>query len=152
MTAQKRRPRVEPQLQTDSRPQVQVPEDLGKLILRDAELVRRLGWAKFVLGRRGKGDLTDMRHVQHPARRLLRRYATRGVPARLSTPAWTTTEVETALQRGPHQSCHKHADFLFDEFSDMINLNYWLVLPYSVARTLPNLHISPPGVVWWTNV
>lgn len=42
----------------DIRPDVQVPDDLGKSIDRDTELVREQGWLKFVAGRRGRGDMT----------------------------------------------------------------------------------------------
>ena len=51
----------------DIRPDVEVPEDLGKLIRRDADLVRLMGWEALVRQRQGRGDMTDMRSFQHPA-------------------------------------------------------------------------------------
>ena len=51
------------------------------------------------------------------------------------------------ITRGPHKSCHEHITFLHEEFINMINKQQWIVLPYSVAKTLPGLRLSPPGVV-----
>jgi len=67
----------------DTRPTVEFYAELGELIERDAKLVEDLGWDKFVRGRRGVGDLTEMENVQHPARRLLRRYKFSDVPVKL---------------------------------------------------------------------
>ena len=131
----------------DIRPDVEVPEDLGKLIRRDAELVKSMGWEALVRQRRGRGDMTDMRGFQHPAKRLLRLYGRRGVPVKLRDKAWTRKQIEEAIRRGPHGSCAAHREFLHGEFANMINLNQWLVLPYSVVKHLKNLHVSPPGVV-----
>ena len=61
----------------DIRPDVEVPEDLGKLIQRDADLVKSMGWEALVRQRRGRGDMTDMRSFQHTAKRLLRLYGRR---------------------------------------------------------------------------
>ena len=71
----------------DIRPDVEVPEDLGKLIRRDADLVRLMGWEALVRQRQGRGDMTDMRSFQHPAKRLLRLYGRRGVPFKLKNKA-----------------------------------------------------------------
>ena len=59
--------------------------ELGKLIDQDVELVKELGWKGFVKRRRGRGDLTEMIGVNHPARNLLRGYAMRGVPVKMNT-------------------------------------------------------------------
>ena len=45
-------------------------DKLGKYIARDAKLVARMGWEAFINGRRGRGDLTNLEKVHHPARRL----------------------------------------------------------------------------------
>jgi hypothetical protein len=46
-----------------------------------------------------------------------------------------------------HRSTLEFRDFLRNEFADMIEAGQWLALPYSVVRHLPNLWISPTGVV-----
>ena len=126
---------------------MEVPDDLGTLIRRDVELVGRLGWEEFVKERRGRGDLTEMNGVHHPARKLLRGYALRGVPVQMHTERWDIKRLDEAVQRGPHQSAKIKASFLNEEFIDMIHKSQWVILPYSVASKLKNLHISPPGVV-----
>ena len=97
---------------TDEQPRVEVPDELGKLIARDMALVERDGWEAFVKERRGRGDLTDMRNVDHPARHLLRRYQSRGVPVVLHHDNWNSCQIESALARGPHASANLHQEFL----------------------------------------
>jgi hypothetical protein len=41
----------------------------------------------------------------------------------------------------------EYIDFLHEEFIDMINKQQWIILPYSEAKELPGLRLSPPGVV-----
>ena len=93
------------------------------------------------------GDFTSLTNVLHPARRLLHFYKHRGAPVKFSTPPWTRHQVQRALRRGPHKSCHEHLDFLHEEFIDMINKGQWIILPYSAVQQLPGLRVSPPGVV-----
>ena len=71
------------QKRVDTRPSAEVPAELGELIDRDIRLVQEMGWEEFVKSRRGRGDLTEMIEVEHPARRILRRYAHRGVPVQM---------------------------------------------------------------------
>lgn len=120
---------------------------LGKCVTRDAHLVRRLGWEKFVRERRGKGDLTNMDDVKHPAKAILRHLSRLGAPAVMADKPWTPTKLRQALHRGPHKSCHDHHDFLAEEFADFVEKGHWVVLPFDVAEHLPGLCLSPPGVV-----
>ena len=69
------------------------------------------------------------------------------VPVRLTSKPWSQRRLHQAIQRGPHPSCQPFQDFLNEEFIDMINKGQWVILPYSVARHLPGLRLSPPGVV-----
>ena len=85
--------------------------------------------------------------VEDPARRMLRRYAMKGVPVKMHTKDWDAKKLDEAVARGPHQSAKLEADFLSTEFVDMINKSQWIILPYSVAKKLKHLHISLPGVV-----
>jgi hypothetical protein len=110
-------------------------------------LLKQLGWTDFVKGRRKRGDLADVSTLPHPASRLLKHYKTHGAPVKFSTGAWSKYTLENALERGPHRSCMEYIDFLHEEFIDMINKQQWIILPYSEAKELPGLRLSPPGVV-----
>ena len=138
---------VQQQSTKDTRPKVEVPVELGELIKRDMALVERDGWDKFVRERRGRGDLAEVKELDHPARRLLRRYQTRGVPVVMHDGNWTSKQIKHALDRGPHMSAFLNKDFLCEEFIEMINSKQWVILPQSVASKLNTLRISPPGVV-----
>ena len=78
---------------------------------------------------------------------MLKQYKTHSVPVKLKTPPWSRQRLQSVLDRGPHQSCFEHINFLREEFVDMINKDQWIVLPFSVAKLLPNLRLSPPGVI-----
>ena len=65
----------------------------------------------------------------------------------MSTQPWTTSQLDAAVHRGPHQSSHQYSDFLRDELADMVDRATWLVLPYALLRHFPNLRVSPMGVV-----
>jgi hypothetical protein len=120
---------------------------LGEYIKRDTKLFDSLGWEAMVTQRRGQGDLTNMHQVRHPAKRLLQHLASKGAPAVMQTPNWTPARLAQAVRRGPHKSCRDQEPFLSSEFSDFVEKSQWIVLPLSVAKTLPGLRLSPPGVV-----
>ena len=120
-------------------------EELGKCVARDAKLVTQLGWEGFVRHHRPRGDLTDLRNVDHTAKHILKQYRDRGVPVRLLTGPWTTEQLEAALARGAHPSCDKALEFLCEEFVDMVNKGQFVVLPAEIAKRLPGLRVSPMG-------
>lgn len=120
--------------------------NLSKYVLRDSNLLTELGWEQVVRSRRQRGDFGHLR-IPHPAQRFLRYLRARGVPVVLTTKPWDDERVHAAALRGPHKSARDHRAFLHTEMADMINKNQWIVLPYSQARELPNLRISPIGVV-----
>ena len=84
--------------------------------------------------------------MDHPSQRLLRQYKYCGAPVVLMTGEWTEGERLAALKRGPHKSATKHAPFIRKEFASMVEKGQWTVLPYSVAKRLPGIRLSPPGV------
>ena len=105
-------------------------------------------WENFIKIRRRGGDISDLSNIErHPARRLLSHYKNRGVPIKLSTPAWDRSKLKAALARGAHQSCNSHLDFLSEEFVDVINKGQWVVLPAAMTMELEGIRFSPPGVV-----
>jgi hypothetical protein len=55
--------------------------------------------------------------------------------------------MQLAVLRGSHKSANDHRVFLHTEMADMIKKGQWLVQPYHLAQTLPNLRNSPIGIV-----
>ena len=96
--------------------------------------------------RRGRGDFASLEDLKHPAWHLLRQYKHHGASVVLMSGSWTEGERQAALKRGPHRSATEHTLFLREEFASMVEKGKWLVLPYSVAKGLPGLMLSPPGV------
>ena len=122
-----------------------LPKDLGECVHKDVELLRRVGWQRFVKARRNGGDLSDLSNVDnHPARPLLNHYRHRGVPVKSPSPKWSRTRLQAALTRGAHKSCNDHIDFLNEEFVDMIQKGQWVILPATMAMELKWLRLSPP--------
>jgi hypothetical protein len=127
-------------------PAPELPSELGKYISRDVALLSKLGWKKFVQQRRRRGDFASL-NIQHPAKRLLKHIKTHGAPVQLSSKPWSQPKLAKAIRRGPHRSCQEYINFLEEEFIDMIKKEQWIILPYSTAKSLPGLRLSPPGVV-----
>ena len=120
--------------------------DLGEYIVRDASLVRSLGWSEFVKQRRQRSDFSNL-NIKQPAKRLLKHYKHHGASIKFSTPPWPSKKLHEAISWGPHRSSNAHLEFLESEFADMINKGQWTILPYSLAKTLPGLRLSSPGVI-----
>ena len=57
----------------------------------------------------------------------------------LASESWTEGERQAALKQGPHRSATEHTLFLREEFASMIEKGKWVVLPYLVAKGLPDL-------------
>lgn len=114
---------------------------------RDQSLLLHTSFDNFVRERRGTSNLNHLSNLKHPAIPLLRYLATHGFPVQVTTPHWTTSQRDAAVQRGPHKSSLQHIDFLRDELADMVDKATWLVLPYNFVRHFPNLRVSPMGVV-----
>ena len=153
-TTKKRQPKWMKTLEQDTkRPtripwpqQVKLPDNISKYAVRDAEELTRLGWTEFVRQRWGRGDFDSMSEVEHLERRLLRQYKHRGAPVMMMTGEWMEGECLAALKRGLQKSSTEHAPFLCKEFALMVETGQWTVLPHSVAKRLPGLRLSPPGV------
>ena len=50
------------------------------------------------------------------------------------------------VEKGNAPVRKKNTPFLREEFASMVENRQWVVLPYSVAKGLPGLRLSPPGV------
>jgi hypothetical protein len=125
--------------------------ELGKLAIRSARRLVRLGWASFHrqhFHHTYKSLSSNIATIPHPAAPLLARLARHGVPALSEAPPWTIQQQDAAMRRGPHPSAvHTYAPFLLEDFYDYVKMGYWLVLPYHALRGHPRLKIAPAGVV-----
>jgi hypothetical protein len=127
--------------------------NLGTYIDRDVQLLEQLGWEKFVQVRRGASDLsTTVDKIRHPARSTLRNLRRRGARAPMAMAPWSDDQLAATIARGPHKSAFEHIQFLGEELAEFVLKGQWVVLPYSVVRSLPShiqrqLRISPVGVV-----
>jgi hypothetical protein len=127
------------------------PGELGKLARQFARTLKQLGWTKFY-GQHQPRHYTSLHpslhRLNHPAARLLHRLATHGVPAPSSEPPWSTQQKDAAAYRGPHPSASRvFSAFLLEDMFEMVNMGFWLVLPYSAIRHHSQLKIAPAGVV-----
>jgi hypothetical protein len=111
-------------------------------------LVQAGSLSVFLRDRRGRSNLTALDGTPpHPATPLIRHHSHTGFPVRLTTPPWSMAQRDAAVARGPHTSAYSYRDFLRQELAEMVDRATWIVLPYSALRHLPNLRVSPMGVV-----
>ena len=122
---------------------------LGKSACTSAQEFTRLGsWEAFVSSLRVTTDISpDVRHLPHKAGRLLDHLRRRGAPVPLRTPPWTDQHLRRAIHRGPHKSARDQVEFVCREILEFCEQGFWAVLPLATALTVPNLRISPLGVV-----
>lgn len=122
---------------------------LGKYARRDARLLRRLGWEKFIRYLQHSSDLTTNLHqVPHAATPYLARLSKCGVLAPSMSPSWTHNHCVNVFKRGPHVSASKlYRDFLHQDMVDYVNKKFWCVLPFSAVKHYPHLKLAPCGVV-----
>jgi hypothetical protein len=123
-------------------------DNLGKSALSSALLLDSgLFFQDLCVRHRGKSCLANPTLLPHPAAPILAALRSTGAPANLSSTQWTEARRDAAAKRGPHKGTHEHIEFLQTEFFNMIQAAQWLVLPYRSVRHLPNLWLSPTGVV-----
>ncbi|MFN9982612.1 MAG: hypothetical protein ACK53Y_21975, partial [bacterium] len=72
-----------------SHPPTYSASELGKLSLRSARQLARLGWARFHKTISHSSINPHIATISHPAARLLHTLATHGIPAPSSSPPWT---------------------------------------------------------------
>jgi hypothetical protein len=110
-------------------------------------LFEGLSFVELCVRHRGASCLADPSSLPHDAVPILQQLLTTGAPVLQTSPSWTFEELDAAVRRGAHRSTIDHRDFLREEFADMTAAGQWLVLPYSAVRHLPNLRLSPTGIV-----
>jgi hypothetical protein len=124
------------------------PDNLGKSALSSALLLDSgVSFEDLCVRHRGDSCLANTTLLPHSAAPILAALRSTGAPANLSSDQWTEAQRDAAAQRGPHKGTNEHIEFMHTEFFDMISAGQWLVLPYRTVRQLPNLRLSPTGVV-----
>lgn len=124
-------------------------DELGKSIHASVTLMEASNsFEDFVRSSQGPSDLhEDVEHLDHPAAHLLAQYKEQGVPFETTTEQWSQERLSQALERGCHQSANLYKDFVRAEFVDFVDKKFWIVLPASSLEDLPDLRLSPLGVV-----
>lgn len=138
-----------PKLSRDTFYQSYYPSySLGKHIDLSSRTIQQHGFLATVRRFRTSTDFApNVQTLPHPAASLLEYLRRFGAPSKMATPHWSLEAKDQAMNRGPHQSAHLHHDFLKEEMLDMVERGQWMVLPYHLVRHIPNLRISPMGVV-----
>eukprot|EP00536_Pseudo-nitzschia_multiseries_P002081 jgi/Psemu1/4840/gm1.4840_g len=105
-------------------------------------------WGEFIRTIRGRGDIhPNVDAIPNPAGPLLAHFGLEGTPASMHDPPWNTARIAGALARGLHQSSRQGIDFLREEYADVMDKQQWTALPASLILDLPNLRLSPLGLV-----
>jgi len=68
-------------------------------------------------------------------------------PSLYTWPCWSCLCQDAAMAWGSHQSAHLHLPFLEQEMLTMVCKGQWMVLPYKAVVDLPNLCLSPLGLI-----
>lgn len=124
--------------------------ELGKLVLEHASTILRIGWHRFFRSIRHRNCLhpnfTKWKG-HHPNAQLLQLIC-HGAPCLNASLSWSLSCKDTSVTWGSHLSAKMiHADFLQDEMLDMVQRGYWTVVPFKAICHLPQLKISPAGVI-----
>ena len=121
---------------------------LGKLACTFASVARSRGWKQLIRETRGPSNMAEtVGSLDHKASRLLQHLRRRGAAVPLLTRSWTAAQFDEAVNWGAHQSAHGERELVCQEIMEFGEQGYWIVVPYSEARTWQNLRISPLGVV-----
>lgn len=123
-------------------------DKLGTLVTGLVEQYRAApSWEAFVKQVQGPSYLAEsIETLKHPAAGLLKEIRDNGVSVPLDTTPWTPAYRDKCVAYGAHQSATLHKEFLREEMADCIEKGFWVVLPYDIARELPNAAYSPMGV------
>jgi hypothetical protein len=135
---------------TDPFTEIGRSHELGKLIEKSLnKLSESASFAEFVREARGRACLSSkVESLPHPAAiELLVSLRNDGAPVEFTTAEWSKEMIQNAMDRGSHQSADQYLGFVEEEMTDFIQKGFWLVLPLSAVQHLPNLRISPLGVV-----
>jgi hypothetical protein len=118
------------------------PGELGKWAMSQAQLLAKLG-----------STTTTLCAPEHPF--LPTSCSTIPTPTGLywgpkflATLPWPITVLDQVYEREAHVLASKHhAQFLIEDMFDYVQMGYWAVLSYQAVRHIPELRLSPSGVV-----
>ena len=65
----------------------------------------------------------------------------------MDDPPWTAERIKSCVEWGPHPLANLHRDFLHDEYADIIEAGFWVVLPLDQVQALnKDLWLSPMAI------
>jgi len=88
---------------------------------------------------------SQLDNLQHPAADLLKQMRDEGVPVPMDTSSWTPKHKDDCVAYGCHKSAGMHKEFIREAMADFIEKGFWVVLPCSIAKDLPDSAYSPLG-------
>ena len=113
----------------------------------NAEFLATHGWHKLAKSRQGRSEFSEqVKDLPHDAAAYLNYLRRCGAPVMMSGAPHTPKELQAAVDRGPHPSATKEAEFLFEE-EKMCKQRHTMVLPFLIVKRLRRVRVSPPGVV-----
>ena len=106
-------------------------------------------WEAFAKLQHGRSRLSSaIADIDHPAKAMLLDMRNNGVPVNLAPGSQPSSKtIEEQVTRGPHRSATSNSAFVRDEFANFADSGFFAILPYSVAKTLPNFRPSPTGSI-----
>ena len=124
-------------------------DHLGKLVSSSVVLFHNsASWTDYVHSTHGEPWISSaVSDLDHPAAPLLQHLCQHGAPAQMTGAPWSPKSLQSCLQWGPHKSALEHSYFVREEMADFCDKGFWTVLPYALIKNLPNLQVSPLGVV-----
>ena len=126
-------------------------DDLGKSALENIQLLIKDGltFQELCHHRRGPTFLQarNSKNHHHPAQCLIQWLRSSGAPVLLSSRPWSLDELQQALRHGSHVSARHYSQFLRSEMATMAQQGFWVILPASIALSLPGVRFAPIGVV-----
>ena len=124
------------------------PDALQAMADENARLLSRVGWRSLAKRRRGRSALSDdIGNLPHEAAGYLDYLRQLGAPVHSSAPPKSPSDLQEAVDRGPHPSAVDHQEFLWEESLEMCKRRHTMVLPFSAVKHLRGVQVSPPGVV-----
>jgi len=123
---------------------------LGKIVTRSELSFRSSSsWSCYIRSTQKQQPRLSrhVRHLQHRAASYLDSLRRHGAPVKLAGDPLSPAELDQRIHRGPHKSAHDYSDFVRNEIATFCDSGFMTVLPYDAVKHLPNLHLSPLGVV-----
>ena len=119
-------------------------QKLGTLVTNTVQNLQAApDWETFVQQEHGPSHLREnLQELPHPAGPFLASLQEHGTPVAFDDEPWTLEQMDAVVAKGCHPTAQKHAAFIAEEMLEFAESGYWIVLPYSVARGLPELRGS----------